>query len=223
MVMPETHSSIMHKNEVIKIFKHTDKAYVAALPRFLYEGPVAVVVGENEAERAVAHLRGCSLLGIDTETRPSFHKGEVHRVALLQIATEEICFLFRLNRIGLPDSLVALLADEKIRKVGLSLRDDFLMLRHRRDFTPRGYLDLQTYVREMGIEDMSLQKLYANIFGLRISKNARLSNWEADSLSEAQQRYAATDAYACIQLYHRLSNLRAGGGYVVVDAVTESA
>ncbi len=199
--------------DVTDLWVSTDKAYVSGLPRYLYEGPIAVIVGEEEAQRAVDVLRRSSLLGIDTETRPSFHKGEHHRVALLQVASDEVCYLFRLCRIGLPDCLVDLLSDEHILKVGLSLRDDFLMLRHRRDFQQRGCLDLQTYVAEMGIKDMSLQKLYANVFHQRISKNARLTNWEADALTDIQQRYAATDAVACISLYRQLKALRESGAY----------
>lgn len=198
------------------VFVQTDKRFLADLPRFLYEGPIVVVVGEDEAKRAVECLRRTAIWGIDTETRPSFRKGESHKVALLQIATEEICFLFRLCMMDLPDCLINALADTNILKVGLSLRDDFLMLRHRRDFEPAGYLDLQQYVAQMGIKDMSLQKLYGNIFHQRISKNARLSNWEADSLTEAQKRYAATDAYSCIQLYHRLREMKESGAYRLI-------
>ncbi|MDO4930869.1 MAG: 3'-5' exonuclease [Bacteroidales bacterium] len=205
-------------NPVQELFVQTDKHFLENLPRFLYEGPIVVVLGEKEAERAVAHLRTAPMLGIDTETRPSFRKGETHKVALLQIATEDICFLFRLCMMGLPDCLADLLADPKVTKVGLSLRDDFLMLRHRRDFEPAGYIELQQYATEMGIKDLSLQKLYANVFHQRISKNARLTNWEADALGESQKRYAATDAYTCIQLYHRLRHLRETGAYRLIAA-----
>lgn len=205
-------------DEVAVLFTQTDKKLVAELPRFLYEGPIVVVVGEAEAERAVAHLRRAAVLGIDTETRPSFKRGDKHKVALLQVASEEICFLFRLNLMGLPDCLVNLLADPEVMKVGLSLRDDFHMLRQRREFEPGGCLDLQTFVARMGIKDLSLQKLYANIFRQRISKNARLTNWEADALTEAQKRYAATDAYACIRLYHRLNELQTSGRFRLLPA-----
>lgn len=200
------------------LFVQTDKHFVSEQPRFLYEGKIVVVVGKSEADKAVRYLRRAPIIGIDTETRPSFHKGVVHKVALLQAATEDVCFLFRLNMTGFTDSLADLLADPKVLKVGLSLRDDFLMLRQRRkEFQPAGYVDIQDYVAEMGIKDMSLQKLYANVFHARISKNARLSNWEADVLTEAQKRYAATDAVTCIQLYHRLKELRESGRYRLVQ------
>lgn len=204
-----------------EIFIKTNKNFIPSLPRFAFEGRIVVVQSEGEAERAVKALRQCSILGIDTETRPTFHKGESHKVALLQISGDDICFLFRLNQMGFPRCLSELLADRSVLKVGLSLKDDFMMLRRRdASFEAGGYVELQTYAAEMGIEDMSLQKLYANVFHQRISKAARLSNWEADVLTESQKVYAATDAVTCVQLYKELKRLRETGSYVLVEEAT---
>ena len=192
-----------------------DKARIAALPRALFAGRVYVVIGEKEAEKAVDFLMTCPLLGIDTETRPSFKKGQMNKVALLQVSTDEVCFLFRLNRMGLPACLVRLLENKAVTKVGLSLRDDVASLHRRADFTPQAMVDLQQYVADMGVKDMSLQKIYANVFGEKISKGQQLTNWEADSLTEGQQRYAATDAWACVRLYRELAALRESGDYVL--------
>lgn len=195
----------------------TDKNLIHELPRFVFEGRIIVIQSEAETVRAVKALRCSPILGIDTETRPTFRRGETHKVSLLQIADEHICFLFRLNEIGFPQPLVNLLADKEVLKVGLSLHDDFMMLRKRNEqFTPKNFIDLQDFVKEMGIEDMSLQKLYANVFRKRISKSARLSNWEADVLSESQKQYAATDAITCIQLYKELKELKESGEYILV-------
>ena len=195
----------------------TDKNLIHELPRFVFEGRIIVIQSEAETVRAVKALRCSPILGIDTETRPTFRRGETHKVSLLQIADEHICFLFRLNEIGFPQPLVNLLADRQVLKVGLSLHDDFMMLRKRNEqFNPQNYIDLQDFVKEMGIEDMSLQKLYANVFRKRISKAARLSNWEADVLSESQKQYAATDAITCIQLYKELKELKESGEYILV-------
>lgn len=195
----------------------TDKNLIHELPRFVYEGRIIVIQSEAETVRAVKALRCSPILGIDTETRPTFRRGETHKVSLLQIADEHICFLFRLNEIGFPQPLVDLLADRQVLKVGLSLHDDFMMLRKRNEqFNPQNFIDLQDFVKEMGIEDMSLQKLYANVFRKRISKSARLSNWEADVLSESQKLYAATDAITCIQLYKELKELKESGEYILV-------
>ena len=202
---------------VRQLFIKTDKKFIPELPRFAFEGRIFVVQSVSEAERVVRALRRSPILGIDTETRPTFRKGQNHKVALLQVATEDMCFLFRLNEMGFPTCLSQLLADKEVLKVGLSLKDDFLMLK-RRDpsFVPDGYIDLQPSAKAMGIEDMSLQKLYANVFHMRISKSAQLSNWEADVLTESQKVYAATDAYTCIQLYKELKQIKESNNFELV-------
>lgn len=193
-----------------------DKREIAALPRVLFDGRIIVIQSEGEADRAVDYLLTFPLLGIDTETRPSFRRGRVNKVALLQVSTHDTCFLFRLNRIGMPQSLLRLLQDEHGLKVGLSLRDDLISLHRREDFAPGNFLDLQDYVKQFGIEDLSLQKLYANIFGQKITKGQRLTNWEADVLTNGQKLYAATDAWACIRIYEELGRLRQTRGYRLV-------
>ncbi len=195
------------------LYNKFDKKNISTLPRVLFEGRIIVIQTEAEAEKAVDYLLTMPVLGVDTETRPSFRKGHVNKVALLQVATEDSCFLFRLNRIGLAGSVVRLLEDDRILKVGLSLSDDFSSLHKRGEFEPRAFLELQNYVRDFGIADMSLQKLYANVFGQKISKGQRLSNWEADVLTEGQKLYAATDAWACVRLYRELEALKKNGLY----------
>ena len=138
-------------------------------------------------------------------------------VALLQVSTPEACFLFRLNRFGLTDSLVQLFTSETVEKIGLSLHDDWAQLRKRKEFQPVNYVELQDYVKPFGIKDMSLQKLYANFFGQKISKNQRLTNWEADVLTEPQKRYAATDAWSCLQLYQKMTELLATRAYRLIE------
>lgn len=190
-----------------------DKEVVNAMPKAAFTGEIHVVNTPWEAERAVTYLRGCPLLGIDSETRPSFAKGHTHKVALLQVASEEHCFLFRLNVMGLTLPLITLLEMPHITKVGLSLKDDFMMLHKRAPFEPRGIIELQEFVRPFGIEEQSLQKIYAILFGEKISKTQRLSNWEADVLTQPQQLYAATDAWACLNIYRKLQQLKESGDY----------
>lgn len=195
------------------IWNKYDKKLIAKLPRVVFEGKIVVVVSQNEAKKAVDFLLTQSILGIDTETRPSFRKGKTYVVSLLQVSTHEVCFLFRLNLIGLNDDIRRLLEDNSVIKVGLSLHDDILSLHKRGSFVPRRFVDLQDHMKELGIEDMSLQKLYANIFGEKISKAQQLSNWEADVLNDKQKVYAATDAWACIRLYEEYLRLSATGDY----------
>lgn len=202
--------------------RQTDKAYIQTLPRFSFGGKIVVVQSQTEARKALGVLRREKMVGFDTETRPSFKKGETHKVALLQLSTHSVCFLFRLNMTGLTDEIADFLTDPSVLKVGLSLTDDLAALRGRHELQPQGWIDLQKYVAEMGIDDRSLQKLYANVFGLRISKRAQRSNWEAHPLTDSQKVYAATDAYTCLQLYDELSALRASGAYrIIAPAVTD--
>lgn len=198
------------------IYNKYDKTKIGTLPRVNFEGRIVVVLNEREAEKAVHYLLSQPLLGVDTETRPSFKKGQMHHVALLQVSSHDVCFLFRLNQMGLSPSVKRLLEDEKVPKIGLSLRDDLHSLRTLGDFETGNFIDLQDHVREIGVEDLSLQKLYANFFGLRISKREQLTNWEADILNDKQKMYAATDAWTCIMLYEELMRLEQTGDYQLV-------
>ena len=191
------------------------KEEVNEMPKVVFEGQMFVVDTPELADFAVRYLSQFDLLGIDSETRPAFKRGEIHKVALLQIATDERCYMFRLNKFGMTLPLINLLENPHIVKVGLSLKDDFMMLHQRAEFEPRGVIELQTYVTQFGIKDLSLQKIYANLFGQKISKAQRLSNWEADELTIPQQQYASIDAWACIQIYRKLEELRESGDYEI--------
>ena len=183
------------------------KEQIAELDQETFEGTLHVIDQLKQVPEAVAYLATQSTLGFDTETKPAFKRGQVHKVALMQLATEQECFLFRLNRIGYPDMLEDIIGNPAIRKIGLSLRDDFAAIRKRSGQLPENFLDLQSYVDKFGIEVNSLQKIYAILFGKKISKNQRLSNWEAPVLSPAQQSYAAIDAWACLRIYNYLSRV----------------
>ena len=193
------------------------KAEIATMPKVLFEGRIFVIYTEADADKAVEYLQTQQIVGVDTETRPSFKRGTTHKVALLQIATADTCFLFRLNRIGMPASLQDFLMSDTL-KIGLSLKDDFMMLRRRKNMHAEegNWIELQDYVGRFGIEDRSLQKIYANLFGQKISKNQRLSNWEAETLTESQIKYAATDAWACVEIYKCLAEMERTGNYEVV-------
>ncbi len=194
-----------------RIVDRYDKSHIADLPRAVFPGHIEVITSERDAERAVHYLQKQPILGFDTETRPSFTKGRQYSVALLQVSSQDVCFLFRLNQIGFPLCLVNLLRDDSITKVGLSWHDDLRSLSQRKRFKPGTFVELQNMAGEMGIEDRSLQKLYANLLGKKISKGQQLTNWEADSLSESQQQYAATDAWACVQLYKEMMRMQKEG------------
>ena len=174
------------------------------MPTVVFEGRIITIDTAQAVEQAMIALSSESCVGIDTETRPSFRKGVQHGVALIQLSTHDTCFLIRLNRTGMPDSLIAFLENKKIAKVGLSLHDDYQALCKRHKFKAGNFIDLQKEVGKYGIEEMSLQKIYAIMFGQRISKSQQLSNWENDVLTDKQKLYAATDAWACLKIYNQL-------------------
>ncbi len=197
-----------------KVIRNTiAKQDVGALPVVAFKGRIVTIQTEADTDKAVAFLMTHPLVGVDTETRPSFLSGRSYKVALLQVSTDEVCFLFRLNYIGLPASLQRFLEDQRVTKIGLSLKDDFGALHKRSDFQPGAFLELQQYVADFGIDDKSLQRIYAILFGQRISKAQRLSNWEAEVLTDKQKLYAATDAWACLRIYRYVESLRQSGDY----------
>lgn len=198
------------------IYNKLNKDDIKDLPLASFPGKIITVNSERDADKAVAFLLSTEILGVDTETRPSFKKGQQHKVSLLQVATEDICFLFRLNYIGMVPSVVSLLSNMEVPMIGLSWHDDLSALQKRQEFKPGLFIDIQDIIGEIGIEDKSLQKLYANLFKQKISKRQRLTNWDADVLSEKQMSYAATDAWACIRLYKEIISLKESGDYSLI-------
>lgn len=184
------------------------KEKVNLLPLEEFSGEIIIVDSIGMFDAAITALSLCPLVGLDTETRPSFKRGVIHKVSLMQVATADKVYLFRLNKIGFPDKLVQFLSDDKIIKIGLSLRDDFSGLNKQKIFKPAGFVDIQSVVKEYGIFELSLQKIYALLFEKKISKSQRLSNWENETLSEPQRRYAATDAWATLQIYLKLQTMK---------------
>ena len=198
------------------IYNKYDKKLIPSLPTAQFDGRIIVILTKGETEKAVNYLLSQPILGFDTETRPTFRKGEHHKVALLQVSTPDTCFLFRLNHTGLTPALIRLLEDNTVPKMALSWHDDVNGLQRLKQFNPGHFIDIQQLVKELGVEDMSLQKLYANLFGQKISKRQQLSNWEADILSTPQKLYAATDAWACINLYKEIVRLKETGNYRLI-------
>ena len=192
-------------------FEHTiSKDAVNSLPVENYSGEIVVVNNLQQLDKCLSELYNEKIVGIDTETRPNFKKGAApNKVALLQIATDRKAFLIRLNKIGMPNTLLHFLEDNSILKVGLSLKDDLQAIRIVSNIQDTSSLiDLQTVVKSFGIEEQSLQKIYAIVFGQKISKRQRLTNWEAPELTLLQQKYDALDAYACLKIYKELGTVK---------------
>ena len=182
------------------------KEQLAELPKVTYPGNIKVVNTAAEMRRAISILKRYEILGFDTESRPTFRKGATIHVSLIQIATEDVCFLFRIRKITDISPLKEIIESERILKIGLSLHDDSNILSYDHNFKPKGFVDLQKIVPEYNFANTSLQKIYAILFNERITKSQQLSNWDADELSDAQLSYAAIDAWACIRIYKKLKS-----------------
>ncbi|MBD5186001.1 MAG: 3'-5' exonuclease domain-containing protein 2 [Bacteroidales bacterium] len=182
------------------------KSVLAEMEPVVFSGSITIVTTPEQAAEAVRALEKESLVGFDTETKPSFRKGQSHPVALMQVSTASHSYLFRLNELGMNPDVKRFLENSGITKIGLSLKDDFFVMHRSADFEPQGFVDLQPFVKKYGIADCSLQRIYAILFGQRISKGQRLSNWEAPVLTRAQQCYAAIDAWACLKIYEYLTS-----------------
>ena len=181
-----------------------NKDIVRELPVAQTDCEIEVIDSANEVATAVDCLMQEEVVGFDTETKPSFTHGKSNKIALMQISTAKKCFLFRLQMIGKSEEFKNFLENEKIKKIGLALHGDLRNLRVWDKFTPKNFIDLQKIVIQYGIEELGLQRIYAIIFGKKISKSQQLSNWEAKILNQAQQIYAATDAWACREIYLKL-------------------
>ncbi|MGE4299634.1 MAG: 3'-5' exonuclease [Desulfovibrionaceae bacterium] len=184
------------------------KEDINELPLRRYEGDIRLIRNGDGLEEAVAHLRAEPLLGFDTETKPTFRKGESHPPALLQLACADCVYLFQLQRTGLHPGLVAVLADAGITKTGVSVWDDIKGLQGVSPFADAGFVDLGDVARALKLKTNGLRNMAANFLGFRISKSAQRSNWGRAELSADQIAYAATDAWVSRELHIRMAALR---------------
>ena len=171
-----------------------------------FKGEIVLVEDLTTFHEVFPRLIGSDLLGFDTETKPTFRKGRKNTVSLVQLSTGTLACLFRINKLGFPDKLIDLLSDPKVIKAGVAVHDDIRFLKGVKGFSPAGFIDLQNFVKEFGIQSSGLKKLAAIVLGFRISKRQQVTDWEAEQLTDAQQLYAATDAWVCHQIYQKLIN-----------------
>lgn len=171
-----------------------------------FKGEIVLVDNLKTFYEVFPRLLVSDLLGFDTETRPTFKKGKKNSVSLIQLSTGDLACLFRINKMGIPDELADLLSDPLVIKAGVAVHDDIRFLKGVRKFNPEGFIDLQNFVKDFGIQSSGLKKLAAIVLGFRISKRQQVTDWEAEELTEAQQVYAATDAWVCHQIFKKLTN-----------------
>jgi len=179
---------------------------VNSLPLSYYEGKIVLINQADRVADAVKEINKYRVIGFDTETRPAFVKGQFYHISLVQLAIPNRVFLFRLNTCGFGKSLIDLFSNSKILKVGVGLRDDIIGLQKLQDFNSEGFCEIHKYVEELGVRNTGLRKLAAILLEVRISKGQQTSNWENPILNENQLRYAATDAWVCLEMYNLLEN-----------------
>ncbi len=184
--------------------KKISKEDIQNLPLLAFEGKIHMADDENTLKDVLSLLADHMILGFDTEKKPTFIKGDHNSTALVQLSTTEDAFLFRLNQIGYSKALFDVFSNPKITKIGISLSDDVKELQKIKRFRSANFVDLNTIAKKMGIIHNGVRKLAAIFLNGRISKNQQTSNWENETLTSAQRRYAATDAWVCIKIYDEM-------------------
>ena len=175
------------------------------LPRLTFQGNIHVITNKKQLTEALKTLSDEPFLGFDTETRPSFRRGESYPVSLLQLSSESDAFLFRLKDVGLPFLLKELFEHSTIQKIGLAIHDDIKALQKKENFEPKGFIDLADIARRLGIVTTGLRNLVGIFLRSRLSKRSQLSNWECKTLDENQRIYAATDAWVCREIFQKIN------------------
>jgi ribonuclease D len=192
-------------NKASKYKKHITKEEVSTLELGKYSGEIVLIDSDKALVQACEEIRKCPLIGIDTETKPSFKKGQTNSVALLQIATDIKAYIIRLKLVSMTKELASIFSDENIVKVGIAVRDDLKDLKKLQFFEEKSTIDLNVFAPKLGFESIGAKKLSALVLGFRISKRQQVSNWELNKLSLAQIEYAATDAWICREIYLKLT------------------
>jgi len=183
------------------------KDEINELPLYTFDGKIHLIETRQEAEEAAEVLDGASLLGFDTETKPSFVRGEHHPIALIQLATEDEAWLFRVNHTGMTRGLREILENGSITKVVQAARQESDQLNRDFEVDPEGLVDLLPIAKAAGCHPLSIRALAAILLGIRVSKSARVTNWARKRLSEKQIRYAATDAWVSLRIYLKMLEL----------------
>ncbi len=187
--------------------KEITKEEIRNLELKAYEGEIVVVENKQDIPQIVQVILRETIVGVDTETKPTFKKGKLNAVALLQIATHNAVYLIRLNKTGFHPDLKKIFESKKLKKIGIAIDNDIKELREHLNFIPENVLDLNTHCTKLGFKSIGVKKLSAIFLGYRISKRQQISNWEADVLSTSQLRYAATDAWVCREIFIKLNSI----------------
>lgn len=181
------------------------KEEINKLPLLNFSGDIKIITSESDAKKALKKLSKEKILGFDTETRPSFKKGETYPVSLIQLSTQKTAYLFRIHLFPFPEELGALLSNKDIVKTGVAVQDDIKDLQKLCKFKAENFVDLAPLAKKRGFSQFGLRSLTALILKMRLSKRAKLTNWENKTLTQAQLEYAAIDAWVGLKLYKELA------------------
>ncbi|MEQ9285914.1 MAG: 3'-5' exonuclease [Cyclobacteriaceae bacterium] len=184
--------------------KSITKDELQELPLFRYQGKIRLIEDQKDIKRAVQHCQEQDMIGFDTETKPTFKKGQYHAVALVQLALKDLVYLIRINKTGLEEHLISLFEDPDTLKLGIGLRDDIRDLQKIKRMKPKGFIDLNEFAENLEMESIGARKLSGIFLNKRISKSQQVSNWENPKLTRAQMHYAATDAWICLDIYEKM-------------------
>jgi len=205
-LLDNRHEDMLPSDEGYKLSISSEELNL--LPLKTFEGKVTVITEVDKLEKVKHEIEKHEIVGFDTETRPSFKRGQVYKVALLQLAIPNKVFLIRLHHTGLPDAVTSIFENPRIVKAGVAIHDDIKSLQKLNKFTPTAFVELATLARSSGLQVESVKKLAGLLLGIRISKSAQTSNWEVPTLTEKQIDYAATDAWVCLEIYSKLTKVK---------------
>ena len=172
-----------------------------------YEGTIRLVASAQDLERAIQVIRGEQVVGLDTETKPTFRKGQFYLPCLVQIATASVVYLFQLKRMEFSGTLVEVLENPALIKAGIGLANDFSKLKRVFPFEPQNIIDLSLVAQQHGIQQSGVRNLAGQLLGFRVTKRSATSNWARPRLTPKQIVYAATDAWVCRELFLRFQQL----------------
>lgn len=194
----------MSKNLNVFHLKTITSEEINVLPLMTFSGRISLINTPEEVPDVFKEIQKHPVAGFDTETRPSFHKGQIYKASLMQIAVPGQVFLIRLQHTGITPAIIEFLESDLVGKSGVGIRDDIHALRRLKQFEPKGFIELSALAKAAGLQVESVKKLTALLLGFRISKSAQTSNWDAATLTQKQIEYAATDAWVCLELYQKL-------------------
>ncbi|MCX7955248.1 MAG: 3'-5' exonuclease domain-containing protein 2 [Bacteroidales bacterium] len=174
----------------------------------IFKGEIVIISNKGDTfNQSIDYLKKQKKVGFDTESKPTFQKGTLNKISLIQFATYDKALLFRITD-NIADEIIEILSNPNILKIGNGIKNDLQHITKITGFVPESFIDIQTIAKDKGYNKVNLKYLCKEILNKHLSKKQQLSNWAAPVLTRDQCIYAATDAYACLLIYDALLNER---------------